>query len=550
MSAWRRRVDERRIQLGALALLLAATAVLVYHETRGTSFLFDEWSWILNRRGGSAATYLDPHNQHLSLIPVAIYKLLFATFGIGSYVPYRVVMILCDLLLLGLLFAYARPRVGGWAALGVTAVLAVLGPGWEDFLWPFQIGFVLSLCGGVGALLALEARPRRANAVAAVLTLASLASSGVGIPVALGIAVEVAMQVWRARRPVQDAWIVAFPFGLFLAWWIAYQTGGSGITAVASAPSFVAKEAASVVASLFGRAGSTGLDGRGTLTSWGTPLLIASLAVVVWRVVRGGKVPLRVAALTTMLVTFWLATALTRGFFGNPFASRYIYVGALFALLLGMELARGWKPGPIWRVALAAVTGIAIGSNIGELRMAGQLVRGFGDATTADLGALEIARPIVPAGYLARGIPGYPLLAVPAHRFFMAADALGNPAASVAAIESRDEGAREVVDRELAAVHRVAPVPAPDGGSAARGCVRFGPRGSATLVISGGSPGLLIRAGRSPVTLSVRRFADAFQPVAPVPASAAARVRIAADLSTVPWHVRVTSAGPASACGL
>ena len=34
------------------------------------------------RRGGSLSTYLRPHNGHFSLVPLAIYKLLFATTGI------------------------------------------------------------------------------------------------------------------------------------------------------------------------------------------------------------------------------------------------------------------------------------------------------------------------------------------------------------------------------------------------------------------------------------------------------------------------------------
>jgi hypothetical protein len=217
-------------------------------------------------------------------------------------------------------------------------------------------------------------------------------------------------------------------------------------------------------------------------------------------------------------------------------------------------------------VALAAVTGIAIGSNIGELRMAGELVRGFGHATAADLGALEIARPLVPAGYVAHGIVGYPLVVVPAHQFFTAAEALGNPAASVAAIESGDEGAKEVADRELVAAHRVAPAPSSDarrpllsppdleslsgGSSEGGGCLRLGPYGGATMTISGGGPGVLIRAGARPVSVWVRRFAAGFEPVEPVAPFADAKVRVAPDLSTVPWHVRVSSDGPATVCGL
>jgi hypothetical protein len=560
MSAWRRRADHRGIQLGALALLLAATAALVYRETRGTSFLFDDWSWILDRRDGSLATYLDPHNQHLSLIPVLIYKLLFATFGIGSYVPYRVVMIACNLLLCGLVYWYARERVGAWAALGIAAVLATLGPGWEDFLWPFQIGFVLSLCAGVGALLALERRTRRADIAASALTAASLASSGVGIPVALGIAVDVAVAIVRKRRPLTDLWIIAVPGALFVAWWIDYQRGGAGISGIGHAPSFIEKEAASVVASLFGRAGHTGLDGPGALTDWGTPLLIALAALLVLRVVRGGPVPPRVAALATMLVTFWIATAVSRAYFGDPYASRYIYVGAVFALLLGVELVPALAVP--WRIALAVVAVIAIGSNIGELRTAGALLRGYGQATTADLGALEIARPLAPTGYAAHGLPGYPLVLVPARQFFAIAADLGDPAASVAAIRADDEPSKQVVDRELIAIHRASPAPAlppaspgapltvDRAGSATTvggGCVTT-PAGSVSVTLP--TTGLAIHPGTSAVAVALRRFAGEFQPLGTVAPGTSAALRIAPDRATQPWHVLLTAAGRITACGI
>src|SRR2546430_385943 len=62
----------------ALAALLLISALVLYHETRGTTLWFDEWEWALNRRGGSLATLLRPHNEHLSLVPVVIYKLRIA----------------------------------------------------------------------------------------------------------------------------------------------------------------------------------------------------------------------------------------------------------------------------------------------------------------------------------------------------------------------------------------------------------------------------------------------------------------------------------------
>jgi hypothetical protein len=543
MSAWWRRVDQPRVQLGAFLLLAVGVAALDYHLTRGSSFLFDDWSFVLDRRGGSIATYLAPHNQHFSLLPVAIYKFLFATFGIGSYAPYRIVLIACNLLLYGLVYAYARRRIGAWAALVASALLALLGPGWEDMLWPFQIGFVLSLCGGVGALLALGRRTRRSDALAAVLTFASLASSGIGIPVAIGIVVDVGIEIVRKRRPLSDAWIVGIPLALFAAWWVGYQTGGSGLGALDKASGFIEKEAAAVMASLFGRAGPVKLDGAGTITSWGTPLLIASALLLVWRIARGAPISPRVLAPAVMLVVFWAATAATRTtLVGNPFASRYIFVGSTFALLIAAELARGWHPGPIVVAALAAIAGIAIVSNIGELRTAGGLVRGFGQDTVADLGALEIGRPLVPASYVAHGLPGYPLILLGARNFFTIAAELGNPAAGVPQIEAGAENAKEIADSELVGIHGLKPV-ALLGAPARRSCqtavhVRSVRVVKGTLVIQG------------PVHLSVRRFAALPQPIGVVSAGESAELRIAPDRSSVSWQVLLSASGRVTVCGL
>ena len=104
-----------------------------------------------------------PHNEHLSLVPVLVYKLLFSTVGTDSYVPYRVAGLLLHCGVAALLFAYARRRVGELLALGAAAIVLFLGTAWPDVLWPFQIGFLGSLAAGIGALLALdrEDTPRR-----------------------------------------------------------------------------------------------------------------------------------------------------------------------------------------------------------------------------------------------------------------------------------------------------------------------------------------------------------------------------------------------------
>src|SRR5215211_7153026 len=181
----------------ALLALLAVAAVFLLHETRGTTLWFDEWTWALTRRGSGVDTFLKPHQGHLSLVGVVIYKVLFATAGIDHSAPYRALVTAAHLGCVALLFVYASRRVGGLLALLAAALMIFFGPGWPDILWPFQISWLISLGAGLGALLMLDRRDRTGDLGACALLALSLASASVGVAIALGMAVELA---WGRRH--------------------------------------------------------------------------------------------------------------------------------------------------------------------------------------------------------------------------------------------------------------------------------------------------------------------------------------------------------------
>ena len=551
MSRRLRSIDTPAVRWGALAALLIAGAAFLLFETRGTLFFLDEWDYILYRQGSSLATYLEPHNQHLSLVPVTIDKLLFSTFGIGSYTPYRVVAVACNLICAALLYLYAQRRMGAWAALVLVALLLGFGPGWEALLWPANINFVLSIACGIGALLALDRRSRGGDLGACALTALALATSGVGVPVAVGVAVE----LLASRRPWRDAWIVGVPLALYALWWIRYQQGaGTSLNALLGAPSYAATAAASVMSSLFGLAGPIGLDGPGTLVPWGTPLLIAAVAVLAWALWTGrGRSP-RVLALLAILLSFWLAAAAARDTLGDPYSSRYIYTGAVFVLLLVAELMQGVRLRPLVAGGLLAAALVVLASNIGILRTEANMLRSTGQASAADLGALEIGRPVVPARYVLHELPGFPLVTLPAQRYLTSARTLGSPAASVATIESDPQNIRLLVDSELIAIHRIALTPAGTATVGAAGCERLAappfitPGSSPALTLTVPAAGLLIRSGDASATVGLRRFADQFQTLGTLAPNATARLRITPDRSSRPWQLQLSSTASLLAC--
>ena len=111
-----------------LLLLLAAAAVLLY-AGRHLTFFFDEWSWILGRRGGGLGTFLDPYNGHFSLFPSPSTSSCSPPSRWPHYTRLPVVGVAVHLLCCVLLYILVRRRVGPWLALVPTDAAAVHGDG-------------------------------------------------------------------------------------------------------------------------------------------------------------------------------------------------------------------------------------------------------------------------------------------------------------------------------------------------------------------------------------------------------------------------------------
>ena len=560
----------------ALGALLIVGAAFLFHEMRHTTLWFDEWQWALERRGNDLRTFLAPHNGHFSLVPVALYKLLFATAGLDDFTAYRAMGIGAHLLCVALVFAYARPRVGGLVALLAAVLILTLGPGWQNILWPFQVGSLISIAAGIGALLMLDRADRRGDAAACGLVALSLASSGLGIVVAIGVAVDV---LW-GRRDLRAAWIIAGPAGLYALWWLGYQDSG-GITRhnLVLTPGFVADAAAGALSAVTGLAvtpvseNGTAVNDSATL-GWGRPLAVGTAALLAWRFTGPARVSPRTLTLLAMLLSYWTLTGLQRAQVGPPDSSRYLYVGAVFIVLIAVELARGVAPS---RRALPIVAlGVVVASiaNLGDLREGARYLRAQAAATRADLGALELSRPLLRPDSVAWGFPGTPIITVRAGPYFAAARELGTPAANAAAIATAPEPARLTADAELARAHRVSlrptaaglpagsppAVDAAAGGTVtpANGCLEFRPADTeatgATREVQFTLPpdGVLLTAEGGSASVSVRRFAAGFppEPAQRLAGGASATLRIEPDGAAQPWHVRVSPEGRVTACGL
>jgi hypothetical protein len=566
-----------------LGAMLAAGAAFLLIQTRGTVFLDDEWIWILHRRAGTVAALLDPHNSHLSLVPILIYKLLFAVVGLRHYWPYRVLVTAAHLAVVTLVFVYVRGRVGRWPAVLAAAMILFFGPGWQDFLWPFQIAWLISLGAGVAALLVLERGDRAGEVSACVLLAISLASSGAGLAVAVGLIVEIAL--WRERRRL---WIVAVPVALYALWWIGYQQTNVTRDSVFHLTRFVFDAAAGVFSSLAGLVDPNPLDSSGDYLSWGAPLLLAAVVLLVRRIRRLaqagieprrpgppaiGQVPGRLVTLLAMLLAFWLITGIGRALVVTPNftltstgdESRYLYIGAVLVLLIAAEALRGVRMSGSAQLVMTVLVAAAVISNIGVIRSAAHAQRARSAVTMAELGTLDITRGQVASGFMPSD---FIFGVVQAGPYFQAEDALGTPAASPAEIAAAPDGARAAADRQLIAIHRVTLAPASSvtsqagapplhveamsgvEGAPLGACGAFTPSptgGSIEVTLPPG--GLLLEVRGAPAAVALRRFATAFEPLATLDPDQPALVRIAADHAPQSWHVRVQTGGELRICG-
>ena len=518
---------------------------MLLYAGRHLTFFYDEWGFVFTRREGGLHTFLDPHNGHLVLFPVLVYKVLFATVGMRHYFPYQVVTVALHLLCCALLYALVRRRVGPWLALAAVALLLFMGSAWQVLLWPFQIGYLASVAGGLGAFLLLERAAPRRDGFASALLVWSVVSSGVGVAFIVGVAVLLVTQ----RSPWRRLWVPAVPLLLFAIWYAGWG-GGEHTTsdAVLAAPQYIADAAAGTTAGL------AGLDP----VSWGAALTIGLIAAVLLRF-RGelsfASHPLLFAAMAGAL-TFWGLAAITRADSPDPQASRYLYIGAVFMLLVLAETSHGLTVRIGTLATVAVLVAAAVASNLHALRGGERGLRASDASVRTALGSVEIAAPVV-----AQGFQPDPQNApqVTAGLYLSAVRDLGSPALTQRQLLASSASTRLEADAVLIRAEALTQHPGAPLYESGCAVLRPGSPGGPMLLLSvapGQSLYLRPEPGRSsarsaPAQVYVRRLAPAFSPVplGSVAEGSSATVAFPKDRApALPWRVRVISSHPLRAC--
>lgn len=306
-----------------------AGAGLLFYVGRELWFFGDEWTFLLHRSLSSFADLFRPHNEHWSTVPVVIYRIVFSEASLTSYTPYFLVLVSLNL---AIGYAVGTHLLKLGAPVLVAALIAgglvSFGPGGENLLWSFQIGYAISVLAAVLSFLQIERHTPTSDIRATVLLIVSLASSGIGVP-AVGV---VALYFLLCRQWRRFLLVAGPPMGVYSLW-----LGLAGSAAVESAstnlvetllllPAYTARGLTATIDALFGLR-----IGLGLLAP-----LVLGLAVAAFLGNRPKKSVAVVALSMMMAVLVFAGAGLTRAValgIEQAAASRYVHVGAVFVVL-------------------------------------------------------------------------------------------------------------------------------------------------------------------------------------------------------------------------
>jgi hypothetical protein len=566
-----------RLPWAVLAIMMLLAGGWMLYLIRGGTFHYDEWNFVLNRRGHSADTFLMPHNEHLVAVPVFIFKSLFETFGLSHYWPYQLLPVGLHLLCTLLVYVLARRRLGDWWALLPAGLVLFFGAAWEDILWSFQIGFLIPVAAFLGALLLLDRRDIRGDLAAAILVAAGVGSSGFGVPLAVGVATFLA---FGPNRVVRMIGIVGIPLALFLAWDSQYGVSQFPWESVPDLPRLIIDLLAGTLAAVFGLS-----------PQFGPILAILFALALAQHVLRNRPLTPTLAAALMGAVASLAVLALFRG---GSLTSRYYYPGGVLLILALVELAPTNLPRRVTARGIA-VAGVAstviLSTQVGLFLDGGKFFRDWARFVPTSLGALEIARDHVDPAFRPDPVRAPD---IDARKYFDTTKDFGSPADSPAEILRRPEDARQNADSVLAAALRIGLAPAPrpeepapipqDAARASEtaetrdGCLIFAPETPRSSVEVRLGRGLWVRPEQGAnAEVRLRRFGAGYPPadeppgkalfavyvrtswgrdfIRPLvlrpPEGAGSAIAIPADKApNIPWYARITTDELTQICAL
>jgi hypothetical protein len=351
-----------RLPLAIVAAAVVGVVISCVVWMQNTIVSFDDWNFVLDRRGGTptyipneADQWLSPHNGHPVILLVGIYRLV----GRLAHYSYPLLVGIAALFHGAVtlsLYIYARRRVGGWPALVPALLVAFLGRGAPIVLSPIVMAFTIALAAGITAMNMIDGRAddKPPTIAVGIANLVAVAASGLGLARVVTVGVDRVARL-RSIRDMRASWrwavAVGGPLLMFVVWYLNESDGRRDAAALRSSVTF----AGQIVAS--GTAGLMGLPSRGS-TAVAVIAAGALLAMIVRRRrhLDGARL---VAVVAGLVVDVGL---MSWGRAGNalPDSGRYLYVIGVQVALLTTEALRGWRVPTHVRGLAAPLAGIGL----------------------------------------------------------------------------------------------------------------------------------------------------------------------------------------------
>ena len=393
MAAQRDRLPFAIVLGGVVAVTVSCVVWM-----QNTIVSFDDWNFVLDRRGGTptfipnqADQWLNPHNGHPVMLLVGIYRIVGRLAHYSYPVLVGIAVALHGAVALSL-YVYARRRIGAWPALVPALLVLMLGRGAPVVLSPIVMAFTIALAAGITALNIIDKRANDgpSTVVVGVANVIAVAASGLGLARVVTVGVDrvgrlrsfTQARVWLRTEGWRWAIAVGGPLAMFLVWYLNESTGRRDAASLGPSVAF----AGHVLAA--GTAGLLGLPSRGSI-------IVAVIAAAVFVAIAGKRRrSLDGARLTALGVGLAFDVFLMSwGRAGNalPDSGRYVYVIGVQVVLLTTEALRGWRgPSRGRRVAapLATITlAVAVAGGAGPFRKTLQDFRADNHRTRVALSA-------------------------------------------------------------------------------------------------------------------------------------------------------------------
>ena len=356
---------------GIAVLLIALPTLLIWGD--GMWFFLDEWSFLANRRLPTIDGFLAAHNGHWVTLPLIAYRVNFELFGLHTYLPYQLLVVLSHLTVAGLGHVIMR-RMGvrAWLATAIMVGFVFYGAGYGNIIFGFQITLNGSVIAGLVQMLCADhdGRWSRRDTVGLCVALLGLMTSAVFPAMAVGVGAFVLIRRRDWRIAARHTVVPAAVFGL----WYAFYGSSSG-----------SDPGAWPIAQFVYHAFLGTFEGLAQSTPGGVALAFIAVlgGVTAWQS-RGDDERMRVAAYPAGLAVAAFAFAALSGFNRSGLAEelgisvesvassgRYLHVMAALLVpitaLGAQRLFARWRPLVLVPVALIALALPAATEQIREL---------------------------------------------------------------------------------------------------------------------------------------------------------------------------------------